>query len=834
MRDHHQPELPPGLHAGRLEGISLPDLLWAVCSRRMTGVLELSRETCRKQIYVQNGQIVFAASGDPDDRLGELLLRDGSISLDQLKDALARQEPGKRLGALLVEAGHLSPDKLVAGVLAQVERIVLGVFTWEDGEYRFEEGPLPTQEVITLGMKTGEILLRGIRRIRSFSRIRRSVGPPRTCYRVTHGFRHALDGLGLSDGEEMLLGRLEGLGETVENLCREVFLSNFEIYHTLWAMKVLGVIEEVERPVEVDDAVDEGDVDSSGIAPVLVRLCRAGETGVLHVIHGPAERTIHIKEGHCVFATSNDFEDGLLAYLLRRGVISLRDREETAKRLLSNKRVGTILRELGVIDEADLRAMVREQLSEIIYDTLTWDSGEYTFVSGELPTIEEITLEASLESLVSTGLRRIQSWSRVYEGCGGSEMQMSLAPAYLEVLDRMNASTKEWEVVSRIKEPRTMHEISRDAEMSDFAVCQTLWVLRTLGAVDARPFEPGEAEESAEADAAPAEATAAAAATAAGTGSDGDGWASELADELSETNDEVPAYEVAAPGGVEAEPETDPAEDPTLGIHDEDTEAALAAEEGSDEPESPPLDSPGDATTFIPREEVEAALRGEEDAAGPECQLADESDNGDALEAASPAIDEPVEADRPIESWDESSDESPADDGNGEDGSDRWRGVFDEARRREEELVEDEPSAEDVVEVEATADEQPVEEPDWDPPEGLDADIARFNAQQRVLYRTIRAEIGAGAANFVRSCTGRLARHGEDPFSAAELRSDGSWDVDSLRRVARDMPMEPASGYERVIEAEIEALSIHIGEVRAQALREKVEQAAAAVAPDAP
>jgi len=30
----------------------------------------------------------------------------------------------------------------------------------------------------------------------------------------------------------------------IEDLCREVFLSNFEIYQTLWALNVLGVVEE--------------------------------------------------------------------------------------------------------------------------------------------------------------------------------------------------------------------------------------------------------------------------------------------------------------------------------------------------------------------------------------------------------------------------------------------------------------------------------------------------------------------------------------------------------------------------------------------------------------
>ena len=91
---------------GRLEGISVPDLVWNVCRRRATGVLHLSARGTTKKIYVSEGRIIFAASSDPNDRLGEMLLREGIITLDQLEQAIVKLSSGKRLGTLLVEAGH--------------------------------------------------------------------------------------------------------------------------------------------------------------------------------------------------------------------------------------------------------------------------------------------------------------------------------------------------------------------------------------------------------------------------------------------------------------------------------------------------------------------------------------------------------------------------------------------------------------------------------------------------------------------------------------------------------------------------------------------------------
>ena len=36
-------DVPAGMSSGRLEGISVPDLMWSICRRRRTGVLHVTR-----------------------------------------------------------------------------------------------------------------------------------------------------------------------------------------------------------------------------------------------------------------------------------------------------------------------------------------------------------------------------------------------------------------------------------------------------------------------------------------------------------------------------------------------------------------------------------------------------------------------------------------------------------------------------------------------------------------------------------------------------------------------------------------------------------------------
>jgi hypothetical protein len=833
MKERKESALAPSLVNGRLEGISVPDLVWNVCRRRATGVLELSTRGTTKKIYVEDGRIIFAASSDPNDRLGEMLLREGIITLDQLEQAIVKLAGGKRLGTLLVEAGHLSPDNLVRGVLAQVRAIVLAVFSWEEGEYTFHEGPLPTAEVVTLTMRTAEVLLQGIRQIRSFSRMRRSVGPPSTRFRIEPDYRQTLDGLEIRDGERMLLQGIEQAGErgiSIDRLCREVFLSNFEIYQALLAFRVLGILEEAERMAEVPaGAVLEGRLARLGLPDILVRLAHDGQTGVLHVAQGSLERTFHVRDGVCVFATSNSIDDGLVAHLLRRGVISLADREETARRMLSNKRVGTILLEMGVIDESDLRATVKEQLSEIVFDTFRWEAGDFRFAQGELPTIEDITLDRSVEDLVFAGVRRVTSWTRVRDGCGGINARLVLKAEYLAVLDKMSVGAEEWELISLLKQPKSVAEVCRQSVLGDFRSCQILWALRLLGAIGEAPLEETIDAALGEMESRPVESAA----------RDAEPLAVAAADD---TPFEVVNGNELPEGFVAVEPDV-----PAVTVSEEEEGAEFIKEAWRLAADRPRGEDRPAATPAVLAEQVEA----------PRFEMAEP---GTGLEDMN--VDMPPAPSRAFEIGEPSPEQNdfhvpasevvaPALEFDVEKGSDPLSPEpvsFVEPEPIPEPapmpvpapvaFVEPEPAPMPAVHLDQTTRISPEEiaealggppapppEPAWEAPPELDAAIASFNARHAVLFRALRAEVGAGAANFVRSCRGALGNGFGSVFGSVELRADGSWDPDGLKKAIAELKVsDPATGFTRLLEQEVELLRVHLGEKRVSSL---VEQLAA-------
>jgi hypothetical protein len=882
------------LTTGRLEGISVPDLLWSLCTARATGVLHVTAKGITKRVFFEDGRIVFAASSDPNDRLGEQLLRQGTVRLEHLERAVARLPEGKRLGTILVEAGHLAPENLIRAVVEQVRGIVLSLFGWEEGDYALDEGPLPSEELVTLNVRTGSILLQGIRAIRSFSRIRRSVGSPRARFRASEGWREIAADLELTDGERLLIERLEGPGETVAGVCREVFLSNFEICQALWAFKLLGLAIECESvpALPVAGFLTEGHFDRDGLAGLLVRLARTGETGVLNIVGSGCERSFHLREGRVVFATSNSIDDGLIAYLLRRGMISLRDREETAKRLLSNKRVGQILLEMGVIEEEELSKLVREHLCEILFDTFRWEEGEWVWVAGDPPTVEGIVLDRSVEDLVFTGLRRVNSWSRVREGCGGHSTRVELTPAYLEILDRMSVATEDWELITMLRTPKTSLELCRASALGDFRVCQTLWALRIIGAVDEAPLD----------DALEAALGSIGAASAAAGSTDAErpaederrpepepepiAPASVAAGEdfevttIQEMTPDAPLRDEALPASTWSEPEDErpgpwawkPTEgNPAVEISAADESAELikgAWRLSGDELRPPPAPpAPPEALADIESEAAPTETAAFEIVPPPEAGAADGFEMGapgsgvaalfeipapefsgrqdfeldlpgsrsdDAQVPASPPAEEfsrdaaePSPQEEPSREFVAEIDDPFADAPPSNDFLDRTVRI---PREAVEAALRATPAPgtqpEDYAEGErdGDAEDETAPEPAWDPPAGLDGEIATFVARHKAVFRVIRSEVGAGAVNFVRSCQSALGDEVGELLGLAELHQDGSWDPAELRLLVceRRIP-DAAERLRALIDREVSTLRMQIGERRTQALVEQLD-----------
>jgi hypothetical protein len=241
---------------GDLARRDLPHLVHELHREAWTGSAELTRGSARVSITVKKGQLVFAASSNPEHRLGPLLLRRATVTWRQLTDAGTAVVPGKRLGTILVERGLLSTKELVRAVVDQTQEIIYDSFQWEDGRYELQEGT-PSSESITLSISTPNIILEGIRRIGSWGRIERGIGGLQTRYERHPEWVVRAHEMFLSNDQRTLLDDLDE-PRTVEKVLERSTLSDFEACRMLWAFAVIGVMRRLDEPPPEDSVDDEG------------------------------------------------------------------------------------------------------------------------------------------------------------------------------------------------------------------------------------------------------------------------------------------------------------------------------------------------------------------------------------------------------------------------------------------------------------------------------------------------------------------------------------------------------------------------------------------------
>ena len=245
---------------GQVDTSSVPELVRSIVGSGETGVLTFRSGEVTKSLYVQNGRVVFAASTDPDERLGEHLLVRGKISARQYLEASKMIRPGRRLGAILVEMQAIEPEELVPAVEGHVKDILMDLFTWTTGEYEFIIKEMDANSLVVLNMSTENLVLEGIRRTKAWTRVLRGIGDIESIPFQT-GHSELMLKLDLTEEEQEVLSHVNGRS-TIEQICQVSYLSNFETCRILWALTVIGAIRRgAQGEQSQEEVVRQGELD---------------------------------------------------------------------------------------------------------------------------------------------------------------------------------------------------------------------------------------------------------------------------------------------------------------------------------------------------------------------------------------------------------------------------------------------------------------------------------------------------------------------------------------------------------------------------------------------
>jgi len=235
---------------GNIKDRSLVKILVLLNRNRKTGTLSVANSSITKNIYLNMGDVIFASSSYADDRLGEMLLKAGKITVEQYdKSVEVLKSTGKRQGAILVELGFLTPKEIFWGLKYQVNEIIQSMFLLEDADYEFKEGALPAQEVISLKMSMGNLIYAGVNRIINWTRIRNEMPDTDSVLKLSEDPLSLFQNIELSSQDKKILSLIDGK-KTIKEIIDGSWMGSFEALKILYVLWSIGMIEETALPKE--------------------------------------------------------------------------------------------------------------------------------------------------------------------------------------------------------------------------------------------------------------------------------------------------------------------------------------------------------------------------------------------------------------------------------------------------------------------------------------------------------------------------------------------------------------------------------------------------------
>jgi len=238
---------------GDIKDYELADILTGLQRTNKTGILEVVSGAICKRIYIKDGDMIFAASNQDKDRLGDILLKEGKINKIQYDHSVEEMKRiNQRQGTAFVRLGYLKPQELIWAVTHQVEEIIISLFNMRDGSFEFKEGPLPTDEAITLKLSAANLIYRGIKRINILKDIVSNLPATDSILCFSSDPLKLFQNINLDAEGKTILSYVDGK-TTMNNIISASNLDKFNVLRTIYALLSTGIIEIVEERVKEEE-----------------------------------------------------------------------------------------------------------------------------------------------------------------------------------------------------------------------------------------------------------------------------------------------------------------------------------------------------------------------------------------------------------------------------------------------------------------------------------------------------------------------------------------------------------------------------------------------------
>lgn len=243
---------------GNLRDFALADFLYLIDRGYKTGSLQLNRANDEAMLYFDKGKLLYATRQQRSERLGEMLLRTGKVSAQQIDHAvqLQSQDNGRSIGLLLTDQGYITQEELQRHIQMQIEETVYSLFSWADGEFCFNAGVKldkdDVQSLVPLGVEN--LIMEGVRRVDEWGRIKDHIANVDMLVRFVDQPHEKAKSINLTPDEWRVFARINGK-DSIKDIIAKTGLVEFDVSRIVYGFISAGLVEVTRaRPAQAPAA----------------------------------------------------------------------------------------------------------------------------------------------------------------------------------------------------------------------------------------------------------------------------------------------------------------------------------------------------------------------------------------------------------------------------------------------------------------------------------------------------------------------------------------------------------------------------------------------------
>ena len=238
----------------------------------------------------------------------------------------------------------------------------------------------------------------------------------------------------------------------------------------------------------------QGKIGRFTLPEIFQLIAQSQKTGTLGIQKDDDIVMVYFKKGRIIYGYGPRQAYHIGELLRERGKISSEQLTEAVmaqSQSPSVRRLGQILIEKNYISRGDLESVVKNQVEELVYSLLGWDSGSFKFYENQYPTDEEITVDISVEKAILEGLRRVDESNRSKMVMPDGNVILALSPTLPERQNELALKREDWSLLALANGSRTVNEIMKMSSLSEAETARRLGAFMINGVLQ-KSADPGE------------------------------------------------------------------------------------------------------------------------------------------------------------------------------------------------------------------------------------------------------------------------------------------------------------------------------------------------------